>query len=172
MEANIATYENIFEKTGTKPVIITGASGSGKTTATKNILARINPNPVFVVDVSDEYDGYEKVGLGKILGTTQFEKNTHVRFVPHADSRICAAQCEAVFQHINLIKTSGNLQNLIVVVEEAHRFEKSENLMALAIEARKFLRKLIIVTTNWKPYRDIAQIFRPPPWQFQKEVKK
>jgi hypothetical protein len=51
----------------------------------------------------------------------------------------------------------------VIVTEEAHRFGQDQNLRTLLIEARKFTRKLMIVTTDWRQYVDTAQVFKPAP---------
>jgi hypothetical protein len=35
----------------------------------------------------------------------------------------------------------------------------------LLIVARKFTRKLILVTTDWRLYEGTARVFRPHPWE-------
>jgi hypothetical protein len=60
---------------------------------------------------------------------------------------------------------SGTLKDWAVIIEEGHRFEGDANLRGLLIEARKFVRKLIIVTTDWRMYGDIAQVFKPGAWK-------
>lgn len=167
----VANYKNVMINTATRPVIITGASGSGKTTSVKNILRQLNPDhPIFILDVSNEYgDLAKKISLGEFF-SIDWTKNQHLRFVPNANVQICKAQAATIFSHLNFLKTSGQLRNLIFVVEEAHRFRDDINLRSLMIEARKFLRKMILITTDWKDWEGIAPVFRPPPWQLFKEI--
>jgi len=169
----IASYKNVFIRTGNRPVIITGPSGSGKTTAIQNLLAeleRINPTTrnakVFILDVSNEYEGVDKIDLGQFF-SLNFSKPFAVRFVPDARLELSKAQAAMVFGHLNFLKTSGQLKEAIIIVEEAHRFSDDHNLRALLIEARKFIAKLILVTTDWQVYQDIAPVFRPEPWQYK-----
>jgi hypothetical protein len=33
------------------------------------------------------------------------------------------------------------------------------------IEGRKFARKVILITTDWRTYEGIAKVFKPRPWE-------
>ena len=165
----VANLRNVMITTGTRPCIITGPSGSGKTTAVKNILRQLNPDThtIFILDVSNEYgDLAKKISLGEFF-SVDWTKNQHLRFVPNSNVEICKAQAATIFSHLNFLKSSGQLKNLIFIVEEAHRFRDDINLRSLMIEARKFLRKMILITTDWRDWEGIAPIFRPPPWNFE-----
>ena len=163
-----ATYRNIIVRTETRPCIVTGPSGSGKTTAIQKILQQLpDAYTLFILDVSDEYSAYaEKIGLGEFFNIN-WNKNQHLRFVPNPNIQICKAQASTIFSHLNFLKSSGQLKNAIIIIEEAHRFHDDQNLRALLIEARKFLRKLILITTDWQNWEGIAPVFRPPPWNLE-----
>jgi replication-associated recombination protein RarA len=156
----LATYENVMTKTETRPVILTGSSGAGKTTTMKAVLKDIVDYTVLIIDVSNEYSDVEKVGLGEFF-SLKYNKNKQVRFVPNGNVEISKAEAAAIFAHLNFLKTGGELKNLVLVVEEAHRFRNDINLRSLVIEARKFIRKLVLVTTDWRDYEGIAPAFRP-----------
>ncbi|MDG7037286.1 MAG: hypothetical protein JRM72_07880 [Nitrososphaerota archaeon] len=150
-----ATYQAIF--TDSKPVIITGPSGSGKTTAVKELIRK--ERNVFVIDVANEYD-LQRLNIGDFFGFSWSDGGRY-RFVPGSNLEVSRAEAGAIFQHLEFIKNSGVLKDWTVVIEEGHRFRDDANLRALLIEARKFVRKLIIVTTDWQVYRDIAQVYKP-----------
>ena len=173
-----ASYKLVFEKSSTKPVIITGESGSGKSTTVKDLLSTFakskemfgkvySPGNVLIIDTANEYDmeGCRKIDLGRFFALKWEKEGTVVRFVPNPNVEISRAEAATIFSHLNFIKNSGSLKNWCIVIEEAHRFKDDTNLRALLIEARKFVRKLIIVTTDWRVYADIAQVFKPMPWE-------
>ena len=51
------------------------------------------------------------------------------------------------------------------VLRIKYRFSQNPGLRALLIEARKFMRKLILVTTDWRLYEGTAKVFKPVPWE-------
>jgi mannose-1-phosphate guanylyltransferase len=55
------------------------------------------------------------------------------------------------FGHLNVVKQEGVLRNWIIILEEDHRFQEDKNFNALVVEARKFTKKLILITMDWKP---------------------
>lgn len=169
----VANYVNIFKATENRPCIITGPSGCGKTTAVKKLIQEADGDKycLFIIDVSNEYTDIKKIGLGDFF-SLDFEKNKQVRFVPNGNVEISKAEAAAIFSHLNFLKTSGQLRNLVLIIEEAHRFNADVNLRSLLIEARKFIRKLILVTTDWSVYEGIAPVFRPQPWQQEPQEEK
>jgi hypothetical protein len=161
-----ADYERVFKDN--RPVIITGESGSGKTTTVKAMLGRWAEN-VFIFDVTgekfNEYSEYQKLGLGEFFAL-KWDKSIHrVRFIPNSNVQISQAEAATIFSHLNFIKNSGALKNWVLIVEEGHRFSQDANLRALLIEARKFVRKLILITTDWRVYEGIAKVYKPLPWE-------
>lgn len=84
------------------------------------------------------------------------------------------SQVGTILGHLNFRKIegfdpdripSGILSKWTVVVEEGHRFAQDPNLATLVIEARKFIRKLIVVCTDWRLFEGRAQIMKPIPWE-------
>ena len=161
-----ADYSIIFEKFGSRPVIITGESGSGKTTTVKELLSHWSGN-VFMLDVSNEYSDLKRFDLGRFFSLDWEKENQRVRFVPNSNVEISKAEAATVFSHLNFVKNSMAVKNWVISIEEAHRFSSDANLRALLIEARKFTRKIILITTDWRVYQGIAPVFRPRPWQVE-----
>ncbi|HEV2225685.1 MAG TPA: hypothetical protein VGR56_02640 [Nitrososphaerales archaeon] len=157
-------YSVIFERLGTKPVLITGESGAGKTTAVKELLSRWT-GPVFILDVTDEYPGFKRVDLGRIFSMGWSKSQQRIRFVPNPNVEASKGEASAIFGHLNYLKSAGELKDWTLVVEEGHRFSLDANLRALLIEGRKFARKVIIVTTDWRVYEGIAKVYKPKPWE-------
>lgn len=160
-----ASYEQVFEKIGTRPVIITGSSGAGKTTCIKSMLNEYDGS-VFVLDVSSEYkEEFKQVDLGKFFSVNWNSKEPlKISFVPNSNVEISKAEAATIFSHLNFIKNSSALKDWCLIIEEGHRFSSDTNLRALLIEARKFVRKLILVTTDWRVFEGIAKVYKPMPW--------
>jgi hypothetical protein len=159
-----AAYDQIFERLTTRPVIITGKSGDGKSTCVKELLTHWSGN-VLVLDVADEYKEFKLVDFGQFFAIKWKQPDQRLRLVPSSNVMISQAEAATIFSHLNLIKSGMDLKDWVIVVEEGHRFGSDPNLRALLIEARKFVRKLILVTTDFHQYGDIARAFKPPPWQ-------
>ena len=152
-----ATHELVFRDS--RPAIVTGASGAGKTTAVKDLLSHYEGS-VFMIDVAGEYADLKSVDLGKFFAVDWGHRG-RMRFLPNPNVEISRAEAATIFSHLNFVKNSGSLKDWCLVVEEGHRFGQDPNLRALLIEARKFVRKLILVTTDWRLYEGIAQVYRP-----------
>lgn len=157
-------YSAVFEKLGTKPVIITGESGSGKTTTVSDLLSRWM-GPAFILDVTDEYPDFRRVDLGRIFSMDWSKGGQRIRFVPNPNVEASKGEASAIFGHLNYLKNAGALRERTLVVEEGHRFGQDANLRALLIEGRKFASKVILVTTDWRVFEGIARVFKPRPWE-------
>ncbi|MEM3769096.1 MAG: AAA family ATPase [Nitrososphaerales archaeon] len=55
-----ASKQLIFKDS--KPIVLTGNPGSGKTTFTKSLMQEAQ-YPIFVLDVADEYSGLKRIDL-------------------------------------------------------------------------------------------------------------
>ena len=158
----VASFEKL--NVDTRPCVITGEPGSGKTFFVKSILGRWSQDVcILLIDVADEYQMLQKVDLGQFFGIKWDIRGQRLRFVPNSNLEISRAEAGAIFSHLNLIKQSGALKNWVIVVEEAHRFQEDKNFNSLVVEARKFTRKLILVTADWRHWDGRAIIYRPQP---------
>jgi hypothetical protein len=160
-----ADYETVFVKEGSKPVVLTGETGAGKTMCVKGLLSRCGDDDnIFILDVSDEYDG-KKVDLGQFFAVQWTKPGQRLRFVPSKDEEISRIEASNVFRQLIFLMHRGVLKGWTLVVEEGHRFSEDKALRTLLEEARKFTKKLIVVSTDWEVYRGICPVVRPPPWE-------
>lgn len=157
-------YGVIFDRLGTRPVIITGESGEGKTTTVKRLLSEFSGN-VFLLDVSDEYPDFRRVDLGGFYSVNWSKPGQRVRLVPNKEVEVSKVEASMIFARLNFELHSGALKDWCLIIEEGHRFAQDVQLRALLTEARKFCRKVVLVTTDWKVYEGIAKIFKPRPWE-------
>ena len=161
-----AEYSAVFERLGTRPVIITGESGAGKTTTVRELLSKWTGS-AFVLDVTNEYPDFKKVDLGDIFSANWGRPNQQIRFISNSNVEASKGEASAIFGQLNYLKNSGALKDWVIVVEEGHRFSQDANLRALLIEGRKFARKVILVTTDYREFSGIAKTFKPKPWEDQ-----
>lgn len=157
-----ADYRVIFERLETRPVIITGESGEGKTTTVRQLLSEFSGN-VFLLDVSDEYPDFKKVDLAAFYSVNWSKPGQKIRLVPNKEVEISKIEASMIFAKLNFELHSGSLKDWCIVIEEGHRFAQDLQLRALLTEARKFCRKVLLVTTDWKVYEGIAKTFKPKP---------
>jgi len=161
-----ASFGMVFEKTGTKPVILTGKTGAGKTTTVRSLVSEWEGN-TFILDVrGDEYPEFEAIDLGAVFSERLWKgKDRRVRFISNSNADAAKGEASAIFGHLNFLKNTGLLKNWLIVIEEGHRFSQDANLRALLIEGRKFARKIILVTTDWRVYEGITEVVKPRPWE-------
>ena len=156
-----ASKQIIFKDS--KPVVLTGNPGSGKTTFVKSLMQEVT-HPIFVLDVADEYNDLKRVDLGKFFNINWSKADGKYRFVPHPNVTISKAEANTIFSHLNLIKQNGSLKDWFIVIEEGHRFSDDTNFRSLIIEARKFIKKLLVISTDWKAFEGMAGIVKPQTW--------
>lgn len=158
-----ADYHVIFDRLETRPVIITGESGEGKTTTVKQLLSEFSGN-VFLLDVSDEYRDFKRLDCpGGVYSVNWSKPDQKVRLVPNKEVEISKIEASMIFAKLNFELHSGSLKDWCLVIEEGHRFAQDLQLRALLTEARKFCRKVLLVTTDWRVYEGIAKVFKPKP---------
>jgi len=153
-----ASYERVFNHLSTKPVVVSGQSGSGKTTAVKETIKHWKGS-MFCIDVHNEYTHLKSLDLGKFYSIDL--SKVRARFVPNTNAIVAGSECSAIFMHLLMLMHSSKLQNNVIIIEEGHRFKDDNNLRALITEARKFIRKLIIVCSDSKIYSDLAPVLYP-----------
>lgn len=165
------------------PVILTGEPGSGKSTLVKMLLMAIQA-PAIIIDVNGEYsdttlpNGSEFKGFRKMdardYRLVDYSKPGRYRFTVDADPAYSKMDVVNIFQDLNRRKyqgfdpseiPSGPFADWIIVIEEGHRFVDDPQVNAFIIEARKLVRKLIIVDTDWKPLEGKGKIMKPPPFE-------
>jgi hypothetical protein len=159
-----AEYSVIFERLGTRPVVITGESGAGKTTTVRELLSKWGGS-AFILDVTNEYPDFKRVDLGAIFGANWGKPRQRIRFVSNPNVEASRGEASAIFGQLNYLKNSGALREWVIVIEEGHRFSQDANLRALLIEGRKLARKVILVTTDYREFAGIARTFKPRPWE-------
>ncbi len=153
---SVATSE-IFRDS--RPVVISGPSGSGKTSTTKQLLSQVS-GPYLVIDPSDEWGELEPLDYSKVpaLNWDALAK-WHVQLSP--DVVVSKTEANLVFRSVGLASHRGSLRSWIVVVEEAHRFARDRELVTLVLEARKFTKKLLVLTADPSPWENLAPIYTP-----------
>jgi len=141
------------------PAIITGPTGSGKTTTIRALLPK--EGSVFVLDVSDEYPDFERIGLGDFFGY-DWAKGGRIRYVP-TNALSATAEGESVLMQVAMLmrEPSKPLASWILIVEEGDRFLKSPNLKTLLGEGRKFASKILVPMHKWTAFKDVAPVYLP-----------
>ena len=157
-----ASYELVFKDF--RPVILTGESGSGKTTTIRGLLKDYQGN-TFILDVSNEYEEFERLDLGKLFSLKWSKAARRVRFVTDPNPDISKVEAATIFPRLAFEMHGGNLKDWLIVIEEGHRFARDPGLRALLIEARKFTRKVILVCTDFREFAGIGKTFKPRPWE-------
>jgi len=167
-----ATTELIF--IDDRPTVLTGQSGSGKTLYTKTRLLPTIRAPVFVLDVVGEYTGIRKVSLSDLF-SLKWEKasdSTRIRFVPNNNTLLADSETAMLFDRLNVVKKegfepnvvpSGQLSKWVIITEESHRLLRSSQFTDFLSESRKFCKKILVISNNTGPFREMARILLPPP---------
>jgi len=150
-----ASKENVMSDS--VPMILTGLPGSGKTTFLRNMIPSLQ-GPVFVFDVHDEYTNLAKINLGEFFALDFKEDKRKLRLIPSSNVDVCKSEADSIFRH--LIMFQKQLSNWLVVVEEGHRFTESPFLKSLLAEARKHMRKMILVSHQVEPYKGLGAILK------------
>ena len=150
-----ASGENIMNNS--IPVILTGVPGSGKTTFLRNLIPSL-VGPVFVLDVHDEYPSLAKINLGEFFALDFNEEKRKLRLVPSSNVDVSKSEADSIFRH--LIMFQKQLSNWVIIVEEGHRFVDSPFLKSLVAEARKHMRKMIVVSHQVEPYKGLGMVLK------------
>jgi len=141
----------------TVPIILTGIPGSGKTTFLRALIVRLE-GPAFVFDVHDEYYDLAKINLGEFFALDFREERRRLRLVPSSNVDVSKTEADSIFRH--LIMFQKQLSDWLIIVEEGHRFIDSPFLKSLLAEARKHMRKMILVGHQVGPYKGLGIILK------------
>jgi len=140
------------------PVILTGIPGSGKTTFLREqVIPHVN-STVFVLDVQDEYPMLRKVNLGEFFSLDFATVDRKLRYVPTSNVDVSKGEADSIFRH--LIMFQKDLKEWTIIVEEGHRFAESPFLKSLMAEARKRMRKMVVVSHQVEPYEGLGIIYK------------
>ena len=129
-----------------------------------NIAPKDYQGNAFILDISNEYTEFERLDLGRLFSLKWGRPGQRVRFVTDSNPDISKVEAATIFARLAFEMHSGGLKDWLLIIEEGHRFGQDAGLRALLIEARKFTRKLSLVTTDWRPYEGTAKVFKPRPW--------
>jgi len=140
----------------TIPIILNGLPMSGKTHFLRRLIPTLN-YPVFVLDVHSEYEGLREINLGEFFSLEFKEYNRKLRLIPNSNVDVSKTEADSIFRH--LIMFQKQLSDWIIVVEEGHRFQDSPFLRSLMAEARKHIRKLIVVSHQPEPFKGLGLIY-------------
>jgi energy-coupling factor transporter ATP-binding protein EcfA2 len=161
-----ATFDDVFVKLETKPVIITGLSGSGKSTAARDLITRLPAEiNLLVIDSSgSDYPDLKQLDFGAVFalhwGKRQGER---LRYCPDPNRDIAKLLVNQIVGRLFTVMPSGDLKDWVFIVDEASRYRDGP-LKDFVIESRKWVRKTIVITTSWKDYEEVGKVFRPRPW--------
>jgi len=171
-----------------RPVIITGEPGSGKTTLIKQLLMTQRSVPTLIIDVNDEFRdselpnnkrfrGFKKIDVGDVF-KINWEKGGRLRVVPNPNVEVSKAEVDLILSSLNMNKLnefnpdilpSGVLSKWIIVIDESHRFILSPQFKPFIVEARKVTKKVLIVCTDWRALEGMGRIMKPFPWESLEE---
>ena len=109
----------------------------------EEILAFCAEDPVERVFLED----VARRGLGRF---TALENEGRVEALCHSGSNVVP---------------SGQLSKWVIITEESHRLLRSVQFSDFMSESRKFTRKLLVISNNTGPFREVARVVVPPPLQ-------
>jgi energy-coupling factor transporter ATP-binding protein EcfA2 len=160
-----ATFNEIFLNLDTRPVILTGLSGSGKSTTARNLLAQLPPElNVFVIDSSGtDYPELRSLDFGQVFAHNWGRgKGERLRYRPDPNRDVAKLLVNQVVGRLFTVMPSGELKDWVVIVDEANRY-RDTSLKDFVIESRKWVRKTIVITTAWKDFEEVGRVFKPQP---------
>jgi hypothetical protein len=156
-----------------RPCCVTGPSGSGKSLWIKTRLLPHIEGPLFLLDAQSEYSMLKSVNIGKLLGTkwATAAATTRIRFCLNANYDIARGEARSIFSQLIMLAgegfspikiPSGSLERWVVLVEESHRYSSDPYFRTFVSEARKHIRKLILVCSDPSLYGNVARLVKPP----------
>jgi nucleoside-triphosphatase THEP1 len=167
-----------------RPVIITGEPGTGKTTLIKMLLMTQKRIPCIIIDVNGEFGdsdlpggkrfrGFKKIEYGDIF-KIDYTKFGRFRVVPNPNVEVSKAEVDLLLSNFNMNKLtgfnpdvlpSGLLSNWIIVIDEGHRFLNLPQFKPFIVEARKVTHKVLVVCTDWRSLEGMGEVMKPPPFE-------
>jgi hypothetical protein len=110
------------------------------------------------LDVHDEYSSLARINLGEFFALDFKEEKRKLRLLPSSNVDVSKSEADSIFRH--LIMFQKQLSNWVIVVEEGHRFAESPFLKSLMAEARKHMRKMILVSHQVEPYKGLGVVLK------------
>ena len=156
LDLPIISKDTLMENTS--PALLTGLPGSGKTTFIRDVLIPDLVPPVLVVDVHNEYDSLKRISLGDFFGVDFSQENRKMRLVPSANVDVSKSEADTIFRH--LIMFQRQLNRWVIVIEEGHRFSANPSLKSFLAESRKFVRKVLIVAHQARPFTGLCMMYK------------
>ncbi len=163
-----ASRERVFEND--TPTVICGPPGSGKTTFAREAVVP-GTAPLLVLDVVGEYPSLRKVTLPQLLGFKWRRHNgLQIRFVPSANPILFSAEMSSLFSQLNSVKSdgfkpgtipSGLLKDWVLLCEESHRLKSVESFNLFLLEARKYLKNIILICSDPQTFGSFCATLRP-----------
>lgn len=83
-------------------------------------------------------------------------RGQRIHFVSNHDREISKVEAVPLFSELNMAAHRGLLKDWVIVIEVGYRFSQDVIHRAFLIEARKFTRKVILVTTDWRIFEGVA----------------
>ena len=139
------------------PALITGIPGSGKTTAIKEILKTMK-GPMLVIDPENEYNFLKKITESEVY-QIDWSKKQQIRYVPtlgvnpRPTTRLILEKA---------ITEKEKLKEWIFIIDEGQKFTGMKVLREFLAEGRKWTRKIIFITSDWKEFEGLGMIIRVP----------
>jgi len=151
---SLASLEAVMD--GTVPVVLTGKPLSGKTFFVKQkLLPSLVDCPVLVIDSWDEYKELKNIGYD-FFGLNFRVFNDHVRFVPNAQSKVAETEVENIFSHLDMKRSE--LQNWIIIVEEAHAYRNIVAFIKFLYGSRHIVRKMMAITPQTDAFQGLVTL--------------
>ena len=127
--------------------------------------------PLLILDVVGEFSNVRKITLPQLLAFRWNKHNgTQLRFIPSGNPILFSAELSSLFSHLNSIKSegfksgtipSGVMKDWTLLLEESHRLKSIESFNLFLLEARKYLKKIILVCSDPATFGSFCATLRP-----------
>ena len=143
-----------------RPMIIIGPPECGKTRFVKAWLPKFEK--VFVIDVSKEYDDFDVVNAGDLMGDVWLNKKRFRLFPPDNPIYSDLLMQFTIGTLLEKMKEPNTpLKDFVFVFEDAVRFANNQSVRSFIAESRKFIRKTIVVCQDPKAFEGMGDVIRP-----------